>query len=111
MSRQTKKNGHVVNDLHKDLSNLLANLSLIDGDILLAALSSSFLSGSNSKDGLDKYLSVNSGTDHSSNFQTISQILTEPESFTEAESLDSSESGRKYLFKKKAKKRKGSPKW
>ena len=42
MSRPTKKNGPVVNDLRNDLTNLLANLSLIDGDIPLASLSSSF---------------------------------------------------------------------
>ena len=72
MSRQTKKNSPVVNDLRKDLTNLLVNLSLIDGDILLASLSSSVISGSSSKGGLENYLSVNSGADHSSNFQTVS---------------------------------------
>ena len=118
MSRPTKKNGPVVNDLRKDLTNLLANLSLIDGDIPLASLSSNFLSGSSRDGGLDEYLSVNSFADHSSNFQTVSQISTEPESYnfqtvsqisTEPESFDSSE-GRKNMFRKKGKKPKKAKK-
>ena len=95
MPRRTKKNGPVVNDLRKDLTNLLANLSLIDGDIPLASLSSTFVSGSSRKGGLDEYFSGNSGGDHSDHFQTVSQISTEPSSF------DSSESGKKSIFRKK----------
>ena len=99
MPRRTKKNGPVVNDLRKDLTNLLANLSLIDGEIMLASLSSSFFSGSSNNGVLDDYLSLNSGADPNSNFQSVSQMLTKLESF------DSLESGRKHLFKKKAKRK------
>ena len=86
MSPQTK--APAVNDLRKDLAKLLANLSLIDGDIPLTSLSSSNFSGWKS-DGLDEYLSAKSGPDN------VSQITTAPQSF------DSPGSRRKPIFNKK----------
>ena len=90
MSLQTKV--PVVNDLRKDLAKLLADLSLIDGDIPLTSLSSSNFSGRKS-DGLDEYLSAKSGPDN------VSQNTTAPQSF------DSPVSRRKAIFNKKRSKK------
>ena len=92
----------VVNNLRNDLSKLLSNLALIDGNIPLIS-SWSFIFSDNINDGgLDDYLFANSGAKksssgayHVSGLQSVSQITAKPDSF------DSPESVIKSVFRKR----------